>query len=209
MATLELFDKERRVVGAVELPASIYGAEVRPHLLHQVVTAQLAARRSGTAKTKTRTEVSGGGKKPFRQKGTGRARMGSTRSPLLRGGGVVFGPVPRSYAQKVNRKTVKAALRSALSDKAREGKLLVVEDLDLPAPRTKEFLKVADALGLAGGALLVTGALPAGNLRLGLRNLAGYKALPVGALNVVDILSHERLVLDRAAYERINEVLAT
>ncbi len=206
MATVDLYSKERQVVDRIELPETIFGAEVKNHLLHHVVTAQLAARRSGTADTKTRSDVSGGGKKPFRQKGTGRARMGSTRSPLLRGGGTIFGPHPRDYSVKVNKKEAKAALRSALSAKTAENKLLLVDDLEIEAPRTKAFLKVAEALGLTD-ALIVTDA-PAQNLELGLRNLPSFKSLPVGALNVYDILSYDQLVLTRKALEKVSEVLA-
>ena len=207
MAMMELVDKERRVKETVELPESVFGAEVKTHLLHHAVVAQLAARRSGTASTKTRTYVSGGGKKPFRQKGTGRARMGSSRSPLLRGGGTVFGPHPRSYEIKVNRKAMKAALRSALSSKAKENKLFLVDDLELAAPRTKEFLKVAAALGLTEALLVVDGACA--NLSLGIRNLRSFKTLPASAINVYDILSYDQLVLTRPALQKIEEVLGS
>src|SRR5512145_2231033 len=191
MATLDVVDKERRVKETIDLTESVFGAEPKPHLLHHVVVAQLAARRAGTASTKTRTEVSGGGKKPFRQKGTGRARMGSSRSPLLRGGGTVFGPHPRGYAMKVNRKANQAALRCALSDKVRENKLLLVDDLSLPVPRTREFLKVARALELSDALLVCDG--PQENLALGIRNLGAFKVIPVSALNVYDILSYDQL----------------
>lgn len=205
MATVELYDMERRVKDTVELPEAVFGAEVKPHLLHHVVVAQLAARRAGTASTKTRRDVSGGGKKPYRQKGTGRARMGSSRSPLLRGGGVIFGPHPRSYEVKVNRKEMKAALRCALSAKAGENKLVLVDELELAAPRTKEFLELARKLGLSE-ALLVTEGKRA-NLDLGIRNLGSFKTLSVEALNVYDILSYDQLVLTRPAFEKISEVL--
>ena len=205
MATLELFDKERQVKEMVELPESVFGARVNTHLLHQVVVAQRNARRSGSASTKTRKEIAGGGRKPYRQKGTGRSRMGSIRSPLLRGGGTTFGPHPRSYEQKVNRKVMKSALRCALSARARGNRIMLVDDLDLPAPRTKAFLKIAETLGLTH-ALLVTEE-PKKTLELGIRNLASFKALPVSALNVVDILSHEQLVFTRPAFEKISEVL--
>ena len=205
MATLELFDKERKVKETVELPESVFGAEVKEHLLHQVVVALRNAKRSGNASTKTRKEVRGGGKKPYRQKGTGRARMGSIRSPLLRGGGTVFGPHPRSYEQKVNRKSMKVALRSALTVRARENRIVLVDDLDLAGPRTREFLKVAGKLGLSH-ALLVTEE-PKETLALGIRNLSSFKSLPVSALNVVDILSYEQLVFTRPAFDRISEVL--
>jgi large subunit ribosomal protein L4 len=133
--------------------------------------------------------------------------MGSSRSPLLRGGGTVFGPHPRGYDIKVNRKAMKAALRSALSAKAQENKLLLVDDLDLSAPRTKEFLKVAAALGISDALLVVDGS--PGNLALGIRNLRSFKALPVSAINVYDILSYDQLVLTRPALEKITEVLGT
>lgn len=207
MATVEMLDKEKRVVGTVELPESVFGAPVKTHLLHHVVTAQLAARRSGTADTKTRAEVSGGGKKPFRQKGTGRARMGSTRSPLLRGGGTVFGPHPRSYAIKVNRKEMKGALRSALSAKAAGNKLILVDEIEIAEPKTKAFLRVAGALGLSNALLVTAG--DATNLVRGTRNLKDFKVLPVAGLNVYDILSYDQLVLSRPALDRITEVLGT
>jgi large subunit ribosomal protein L4 len=206
MATVEIVDKERKSAGSAELPDSVFAVEVKPHLLHHVVVAQLAARRAGTHDTKTRKDVSGGGKKPFRQKGTGRARQGTSRSPLMRGGGTVFGPHPRNYEMKVNRKEMKAALRCALSDRAKDNKLLLVDDMSLPAPRTREFLKVAAALGITN-ALIVVDEAPE-NLALGLRNLKGFKTLPVSGLNVYDVLSYEQLVLTRSALEKISEVLA-
>jgi large subunit ribosomal protein L4 len=205
MATLELFDKDRQVKETVELPESVFGMMVKTDLLHQVVVARQNARRSGTASTKTRKDVTAGGKKPFRQKGTGRARQGTTSSPLLRGGGTIFGPHPRSYEQKVNRKAMKAALRCALSARAGENMILLVDNLDLPVPRTKEFLKLAGKLGLSN-ALLVTEE-PKKALDLGIRNLSSFKSLPVSALNVVDILSYEQLVITHPAFEIINEVL--
>ncbi|MGB3095949.1 MAG: 50S ribosomal protein L4 [Candidatus Deferrimicrobiaceae bacterium] len=205
MATLELFDKDRQVKETVELPESVFGAKVKTDLLHQVVVAQQNARRSGTASTKTRKDVAGGGKKPFRQKGTGRARQGTTSSPLLRGGGTIFGPHPRSYEQKVNRKAMKAALRCALSARAGENMILLVDNLDLPVPRTKEFLKLAGKLGLSN-ALLVTEE-PKKTLDLGIRNLSSFKSLSVSALNVIDILSYEQLVITQPAFEIISEVL--
>jgi large subunit ribosomal protein L4 len=205
MATVEIVDKEKKAAGTAELSDAVFGVAVKPHLLHHVVTAQLAARRSGTHDTKTRKDVSGGGKKPFRQKGTGRARMGTSRSPLLRGGGTVFGPHPRKYDIKVNRKEMKAALCSALSSKAVENQIVLVDDLSLPAPKTKEFLKVAAALGLTNALIVLDGATE--NLALGVRNLKGFKTLPVAGLNVYDVLSYEQLVLTRTSLEKITEVL--
>jgi len=206
MATMDLFDKERRVKDTVELAESVFGADVKPHLLHHVVVAHLAARRSGTASTKTRSDVSGGGKKPFRQKGTGRARMGTTRSPLLRGGGTVFGPHPRDYGMKVNRKVMKAALRSALSVKAKDGSMVLVDEFSLPTPRTKDFLKVAGALGLSDALIITDGTEE--NLSLGIRNLKKFKAISADAVNVYDVLSYEQLVITRPALEKITEALA-
>ncbi len=203
---MDLFDKERRVKETVELSEAVFGAEVKTHLLHHVVVAHLASRRAGTASTKTRSDVSGGGKKPFRQKGTGRARMGTMRSPLLRGGGTVFGPHPRGYEMKVNRKVMKAALRSALSVKAKDGNLVLVDELSLPTPNTKEVLKVAGALGLSD-ALIVTDGTEE-NLSLGIRNLKRFKAVPVDGVNVYDVLSYEQLVFTRPALEKITEALA-
>jgi large subunit ribosomal protein L4 len=205
MATVEIVNKERKAAGSADLPDSVFGVEVKIPLLHHVVTAQLASRRAGTHDTKTRKDVSGGGKKPFRQKGTGRARMGTSRSPLLRGGGTVFGPHPRKYDIKVNRKEMKAALCGALSSKAKENSIVLVDDLSLPAPKTKEFLKVASALGLTNALLVVDGAPE--NLALGMRNLKQFKTLPVTALNVYDVLSYDQLVLTRTALEKITEVL--
>jgi len=204
MATVEIVNKERKAAGSAELPDSVFAVEVKPHLLQQVVVAQLAARRAGTHDTKTRRDVTGGGKKPFRQKGTGRARMGTSRSPLLRGGGTVFGPHPRSYDMKVNRKERKAALCGALTSKAKENSILLVDDLSLPAPKTKEFLKVASSLGLTSALLVVEGEPE--NLALGMRNLKKFKTLPVKALNVYDVLSYDQLVLTRSALEKITEV---
>ncbi len=206
MPTVEIVSKEKIGTGTVELDDSIFGAEVKTHLMHHVVTAKLAAARAGTHDTKTRKDVRGGGKKPFRQKGTGRARMGTSRSPLLRGGGTVFGPHPRKYDGKVNRKEMKAALRSALSAKAGEGKIIVVDDFSLPSPKTKEFVKVATALGLTDALIVVDGEPE--NLSLGVRNLKAFKTLPASALNVYDVLSYDQLVLTGAALGKINEVLA-
>ncbi len=205
MATVEIVDKERKATGSADLPDSVFGVEVKNHLLHHVVIAQLAGRRAGTASTKTRSDVSGGGKKPYRQKGTGQARRGTSRSPLMPGGGTVFGPHPRKYNMKVNKKEMRAALCGALTSKAQENMIVLVDDLSLPAPKTKEFLKVASALGLTS-ALLVVDDSPE-NLELGMRNLKGFKTLPVAGLNVYDVLSYDKLVLTRTALEKITEVL--
>ena len=150
MTTLDLRTQDGGVAGSVELNDSIFGLEPNIHVLHQVVTAQLAARRSGSASTKTRAEVRGGGAKPYAQKGTGRARAGSTRSPQFRGGGVVHGPRPRSYAQKVNKKMIQLALNSALSDRAQSERLVVVDAWKFATPKTKDAVQVIEALDLMG-----------------------------------------------------------
>ena len=161
--------------------------------MHQVVTAQLAARRAGTHSTKTRAERRGGGAKPWRQKGTGRARQGSIRSPQWRGGGVAHGPKPRDYSQRTPKKMVKAALRSALSDRAADGKIIVVDGFDFAAPRTKDAVAALDALGTEGRVLLVLSADDA-NAALSFRNLQNVHVLPTGELNAYDVLVSDYLV---------------
>lgn len=206
MATVQLVDTAKKVKETVDLPEGIFGTDVKIPLMHHVVVAQLAARRAGTHQTKTRKDVQGSTRKLFKQKGTGNARQGSLRSPVHKGGGVVFGPHPRSYETKVNKKEMKAALRSALSVKAIEGKLILVTDLDLVEPKTKVFLDFANTLGLTD-ALFVTDA-PCRNLTLGHRNISGFKSLLVAGLNVYDVLSYDQLVITKPAYEKICEVFA-
>lgn len=205
MAKLEIYDGERKVIEERELNEAVFEAETKPHLFHTVVVAQLAKRRSGTASTKTRSEVAGGGRKPWRQKGTGRARVGTASSPLWRGGGVIFGPSPRDFSKKVNKKVTREALRSALSLKLKEGDLIGVEKIEIPAPKTKEFLKFAETFELKSA--LIVDVKPSDNLRLGARNLSGYKVLPEKALNVLDLLSFDKLVITKEALTQIEEGL--
>ena len=167
--------------------------------------AQAARRRQGTAAARDRSEVRGGGSKPWPQKGTGRARHGSTRSPIWTGGGVVFGPHPRDYGYAVPKKVRRTALKSALSDKLREGKLLVVEDLSLEQPKTREMARILDNLKAAGGSLVIT-ARPEHNVIKSARNLPRVKTIEARQLNVLDILSYEYLVMTREALEKVQEV---
>lgn len=189
-------------VGERELPQSIFGVEPNEALMHQALVRQLANARLGTHSTKGRGEVRGGGRKPWRQKGTGRARHGSTRSPIWRGGGIAFGPRPRSYTQDMPRKMRRAALRSALSAKAREGLVTVVDRLELSAPRTKEMRQVLANLQTGENAVIALGAAN-GYVELASRNLPDVKVLLANYLNLRDLLKHERLVLPVESLELI------
>ena len=199
-ATVEVKDAAGGVVGRRELPDSLFGAPVNVAVMHQVVVAGMAALRAGTHSTKTRAEVSGGGKKPWRQKGTGRARHGSIRSPIWSGGGVAHGPKPRSYAMRVNRKMKKAALRSALSDAAQSGKLAVVEGLRFEEPSTKDALAVLEALELDGTLLLVIGT-PDEAVEKSFRNLPNVKIDYPGNLSTYDLLYADRVLFTSEAVD--------
>ena len=197
MTTLDLRTQDGGVAGSVELNDSIFGLEPNIHVLHQVVTAQLAARRSGSASTKTRAEVRGGGAKPYAQKGTGRARAGSTRSPQFRGGGVVHGPRPRSYAQKVNKKMIQLALNSALSDRAQSERLVVVDAWKFATPKTKDALQAIEALKLVGKLLIVVDEQDQIAAR-SFRNLPNVQLVQRNELNAYDILCCDWLVFTQA-----------
>jgi large subunit ribosomal protein L4 len=201
--TLAVVSQTRDRVGEVEVPAAVFGGPVREHLLHAAVRSQLAARRAGTASTKTRGLVSGGGKKPWRQKGTGRARAGSIRSPLWAGGGTIFGPRPRDYTFRLPKSARRAALCSALAARQGEGKLLVLDELTLPEAKTKRMVECLRGLGLEGESVLVVvpGADP--TLERAARNLPRVKVLRVEGLNVYDVLGHANLVLTRPALDLI------
>ena len=192
----------KAAVGEVQVPAAILSAPVREHLLYEMVRSQLAGRRAGTAATKTRAFVSGGGKKPWRQKGTGRARAGSSRSPLWAGGAVIFGPQPRDYGYKLPRSARRAALCSALAARHADGKLIVVDALKLPEPKTKAMVAALAGLGIAGSVLVVLGAHDAAVERA-TRNLPKAKVLLAAGLNVFDVLGHEHLVLTRDALDAV------
>lgn len=205
MAKIDILNREREKVGERELSDEVFCQEPKPHLLHSVVVGQLAGRRSGSSSTKTRSEVAGGGRKPFRQKGTGRARIGTMSSPILRGGGVVFGPKPRSYNVKINKKAKKVALRNALSLKFAEGDIIAVDQIDLSAPKTKDFVAFVDALEAKSG--LIIDVEPTQNLMLASRNHPKFKVLPVKGLNVYDLLLFETIIISSAALEKIEEGL--
>ena len=177
----------------VELDADVFGAQPNVPVMHQVVTAQLAHRRAGTQSTKTRAEVSGGGKKPFKQKGTGNARQGSTRAPHFSGGGVALGPKPRKYSQKTPKKMIKLALRSALSDRANEGRVVVVDRWGFDGPSTKAAAAAINTLGLTGSVLVVHGRDDVNTVK-SFRNLAGVQLIEVGELNAYDVLCNDTIV---------------
>src|SRR5438876_8138028 len=201
--TLPVVSQSRAPAGQVEVPAALVAGPLREHLLHAAVQSQLAARRAGTASTKTKGFVSGGGKKPWRQKGTGRARAGSIRSPLWAGGGTIFGPQPRDWAYRLPRTARKAALRAALASRHAAGKLLVVDGLTLPEPKTKRMVECLRGLGLEGASVLVVLARPDVAIERAARNLPRVKVLRASGLNVYDVLGHAELVVTREALEDI------
>ncbi len=196
MSTLTLKNSSGADAGTVELNDEMFGVEPNISLMHQVVTAQLAARRSGTQSTKTRAEVRGGGAKPYAQKGTGNARQGSIRSPQFAGGGVAHGPKPRSYSQKTPKKMIKAALRSALSDRAAEDKIVVIDSWGIESPKTKDAKVALAALGIDGTALVVVDRDDAA-AALSFRNLPNVQAILPGELNAYDVLCHDWIVFTK------------
>jgi len=199
MATLDVVTIENKKAGTVDLSAAIFGAKVKPDLFHAEVRRQLAVRRRGTHNTKNRGRVSGGGSKPWRQKGTGRARQGTTRAPQWAGGGVVFGPVPRTYEHKLSKKFRRAALRGALSLRLEEGAITVVESIDLGEFKTKRLVEILRELGFGEtGVLIVTDEKDL-HLERSARNLPDVKVLRVAGLNVFDVLRFPKLLLTRAA----------
>jgi large subunit ribosomal protein L4 len=204
---LDVIDSQGSPVETIVVADSMFAAEVKPHLFHQVVRMQLAKRRQGTVSTKTRGEVSGGGRKPWRQKGTGRARQGSTRSPLWRGGGVALGPKPRDYTYKLPKKVRRAALCSALSMKIHEGLLKVVEHLDLPAPKTRLMHGFLRGLGVEKSSVVLLADANL-NVQLAARNLPAVKVLRVEGVNLYDLLAHDYLICTRAALLQLQERVA-
>ncbi len=204
MINVKVKDREGKEVGSAGLSDYYFSAPVNVPVMHLAVRRQLAAARSGSASTKERSQVSGGGSKPWRQKGTGRARAGSIRSPLWRGGGTVFGPHPREYKIKVNKKVRRLALRSALSVRAGEERVLVLEDFSLEEPRTREMKGILEALGLREEVLMV---LPSEdtNIMKSVRNLPGAVAITVGELNTYDVLTSEWVVFTRKALDMLQE----
>jgi large subunit ribosomal protein L4 len=193
-------------VGEFELRDDVFGIEPNEHVLHSAVVMQLAGRRLGTHATKNRARVRGGGKKPWRQKGTGRARHGSIRSPIWVGGGTVFGPTPRSYAIKLPKKVRRLAIKSALSAKVRDNQCLVLEELKMERPRTKDMVNVLKNLNLDKKALFVS-ENPDENLILSARNIPGVKVVGIDGINVLDVLHHDQLILTKEAAVKVGEVL--
>ena len=207
MANVSVYNMEGQEVGTIELSDAVFGVKVNEHLVHMAVVQQLANNRQGTQKAKTRSEVSGGGRKPWRQKGTGHARQGSTRSPQWTGGGVVFAPTPRDYSFKLNRKEKRAALKSALTDKVANGNLIVVDKLEFNEIKTKNFQKVLDNLKVANKSLVVLNENDE-KVVLSARNIPTVKTTLTSTINVYDILNAKTLVLTQDAVKTIEEVYA-
>jgi large subunit ribosomal protein L4 len=207
MPLVKVYSTGKKKVSDMELDERVFNAEIKDYLLHEVVRMQLAKRRAGTASIKNRSAARGGGRKPYRQKGTGRARAGSIRSPLWRGGGVIFGPTPRDFGFSVPKKVRKQALRMALSVRAAEGKLLVLNQFQLKEIKTKSFLEVLSRFGMEEALIVIGG--ENFNLERSARNVTGIKVLKVEGLNVYDILNHEHLILVKDAVEKIQERLVS
>ena len=206
MANVAVYNMEGNEVGTMELNDAVFGVEVNEHLVHLAVVNRLANMRQGTQKAKTRSEVSGGGRKPWRQKGTGHARQGSTRAPQWTGGGVVFAPVPRDYSFKMNKKEKRLALKSALTSRVQENKFIVLDELKLDAIKTKDMKKVLDNLKV-NKALVVLGE-GSENVVLSARNIPNVETAPVSSINVYDILKYNTVITTKAAVASIEEVYA-
>ena len=206
MANVSVYNIEGKEVGTIDLNDAVVGVEVNEHLVHMAVVSQLANNRQGTQKAKTRSEVSGGGRKPWRQKGTGHARQGSTRAPQWTGGGVVFAPVPRDYSFKMNKKEKRAALKSVLTDRVNENKFIVVDDIKFEAPKTKDFVKMMNNLNVSK-ALVVLKDNDV-NTVMSAKNIPTVKTALTNTINVYDILKYDVVVIDKAAVATIEEVYA-
>ena len=206
MANVSVLNMEGKEVGSMELNDAVFGVEINEHLVHQAVVLQLANNRQGTQKAKTRSEVSGGGRKPWRQKGTGHARQGSTRAPQWTGGGVVFAPVPRDYSFKMNKKEKRAALKSVLTSKVQENKFIVLDELKLAEVKTKEMKKVLDNLKV-NNALVIIGD-DSENVALSARNIAGVQTASVNTINVFDMLIYNTIIATKSSVASIEEVYA-
>ena len=205
---LPLKNMQGATVGSIEVSDAVFDLPLNTAVIHQVMVAQLANKRAGTHSTKTRAEVSGGGRKPWRQKGTGRARHGSTRSPQWRTGGVTFGPKPRDYSQRTPKKMRRLAIRSLLSQKVRDGEVTVVEEFRLPEPKTREVLRALEGLEISTKCLVVNEAISQRELWQACHNLKRVKSVPASTLNTVDLLNYNHLVLSVAAVRRIEELWA-
>ena len=206
MANVKVYNIEGKEVGTIELNDAIFGVEVNEHLMHMAVVGQLANKRQGTQKAKTRSEVSGGGRKPWRQKGTGHARQGSTRSPQWTGGGVVFAPTPRDYSFKLNKKEKRAALKSALSSRVEENKFIVVDEMNFGEIKTKNFQTMLNNLSVAKALVVIEEGNT--NAVLSARNIADVKTTGTNTINVYDILKYNTVIATKAAIATIEEVYA-
>ena len=206
MANVAIYNMEGKEVGTMELNDAVFGVEINEHLVHLAAVSQLANKRQGTQKAKTRSEVSGGGRKPWRQKGTGHARQGSTRAPQWTGGGVVFAPVPRDYTVKMNKKEKRAALKSVLTSRVQENKFLVVDELKFDEIKTKKMQGVLDALKVKKALVVLKDNDQ--NVLLSARNIADVRTVLTSTLNVFDILKYDTVVVTKAAVENIEEVYA-
>ena len=206
MANVVVYNMEGKEVGTIELNDAVFGVEVNEHLVHMAVVQQLANNRQGTQKAKTRAEVSGGGRKPWRQKGTGHARQGSTRAPQWTGGGVVFAPVPRDYSFKMNKKEKRAALKSALTSKVQDSKLIVVDELKFEEIKTKNFVNVMNNLNVCKGLVVI--AENDANVVMSAKNVADVNTTLVNNINVYDIMKAKTVVLTKDAVAKIEEVYA-
>ncbi|SOC09314.1 large subunit ribosomal protein L4 [Ureibacillus xyleni] len=206
MTKVSVLSQTGASVGEIELNDTIFGIEPNEAVLFDAVIAQRASLRQGNHKVKNRSEVAGGGRKPWRQKGTGRARQGSIRSPQWRGGGIVFGPTPRSYSYKLPKKVRRLALKSALSAKVGEQNFVVLDALQLDAPKTKDFVSILGNLNIDSKALFVTAELNE-NVALSARNIPGVTVVTANGINVLDLLGHEKVVFTKAAVEKVEEVL--
>ncbi len=208
MPKVTLYNIAGEAAGEFELNDSVFGVAYNEAVIHQAVVRQMSNERLGTHATKTRGLVRGGGKKPWKQKGTGRARVGSIRSPLWVGGGTVFGPTPRSYAKAMPRKARQLAVKSALSEKLRADELVILDQIEFDAPKTKQVVKMLDAFKADGKALIVDGGEKAANTILSARNLPGVKALTTDGINIYDLVHYTKLFMTKSAVEKIEEVLA-
>ncbi|MFD0694291.1 50S ribosomal protein L4 [Paenibacillus sp. GCM10027628] len=207
MPKVALYNVTGAQVGEVELSDAVFGIEPHVHAIHEMVLLQQAAVRQGTHKTKGRSEVRGGGRKPWKQKGTGRARQGSIRAPQWKGGGTVFGPTPRSYGYKLPRKVRRLAIKSALSSKVIDNELIVLDQLQLDAPKTKEFAAILNNLKVERKALVV-GLDTDSNAALSARNIPGVKFIAADGINVLDVMLYDKLIITKDAVQKVEEVLA-
>ena len=206
MANVAVYNMDSKEVGTIDLKDEVFGVEVNEHVVHMAVVQYLANQRQGTQSTKTRAEVRGGGRKPWRQKGTGRARQGSTRSPQWTGGGVVFAPKPRDYSFKLNKKVKRLALQSALTSKVNDNKIIVLDDLKLDAIKTKDMVKVLGNINAEKALIVMDGSNT--NVMLSARNIPDVKTASVNTINVYDLLKYNTLVVTKEAVAKIEEVYA-